>query len=161
VFDEVMRVNVHGPWHGIQAVVPALRAGGGGAIVLISSINGIRGFGTFAAYAASKQAVMGLARTAAIDLAAAHIRVNSVHPGLVDTQMMEFVETQVGAPSSAAARAAFTDFVPLRRYAKPAEIADVVRFLLSDHASYVTGAGYIVDGGFTSGIPAGAAQSSD
>jgi NAD(P)-dependent dehydrogenase (short-subunit alcohol dehydrogenase family) len=67
----------------------------------------------------------------------------------------------VGAPSSAAARAAFTDFVPLRRYAKPAEIADVVRFLLSDHASYVTGAGYIVDGGFTSGIPAGAAQRSD
>lgn len=157
VFDEVMRVNVHGPWHGIQAVAPVMKAAGSGAIVIVSSINGIRGFGTFAAYAASKQAVMGLARTAAIDLAQSGIRVNSLHPGLVDTQMMQQVEETVGASDSQAARAAFNAFVPLGRYAAPAEIARVAAFLLSDQASYITGAGYIVDGGFTAGIPAGGA----
>lgn len=156
VFDEVMRVNVHGPWHGIQAVTPLMRAAGSGSIVLVSSINGIRGFGTFAAYAASKHAVMGLAKTAAIDLARHGIRVNSVHPGLVNTAMMQKVEEQVGAPSLEAAHAHFSSFVPLRRYAEPHEIAQVIAFLSSDEASYVTGVGYIVDGGFTTGIPASA-----
>lgn len=156
VFDEVMRVNVHGPWHGIQAVTTLMKATGSGSIVLVSSINGIRGFGTFAAYAASKHAVMGLAKTAAIDLARHGIRVNSVHPGLVNTAMMQQVEEQVGAPSIEAARAQFSAFVPLRRYAEPHEIAQVIAFLSGDEASYVTGAGYIVDGGFTTGVPASA-----
>jgi NAD(P)-dependent dehydrogenase (short-subunit alcohol dehydrogenase family) len=156
-FEEVMRVNVRGVWCGMQSVIPTLERRGAGGIVIISSINGIRGFGTFAAYAASKQAEMGLARTAAIDLAQSGIRVNSVHPGLVDTQMMQIVEDNVGAVDRQAARAAFNAFVPLGRYAAPAEIAHVAAFLLSDQASYVTGAGYIVDGGFTTGIPAGVA----
>jgi NAD(P)-dependent dehydrogenase (short-subunit alcohol dehydrogenase family) len=152
-FDRVLRVNLHGPWHGIQAVVPHMK-GSGGSIVLTSSINGIRGFATFAGYAASKQAVMGLTRTAAIDLARYGIRVNSVHPGLTDTRMMQDVENMVAPGNPADAKSAFASFVPLGRYCAPAEVANVIAFLAGNEASYVTGAAYIVDGGFTAGVPA-------
>ena len=152
-FDRVLQVNVYGPWHGIQAVVPYMKSGGG-SIVMTSSINGIRGFATFAGYAASKQAVMGMTRTAAIDLARHGIRVNSVHPGLTDTRMMNDVENTVAPGNPADARNAFAAFVPLARYGTPAEVANVIAFLASNKASYVTGAAYIVDGGFTAGVPA-------
>ena len=152
-FDRVMRVNVHGPWHGIQAVVPYMKASGG-SIVMTSSINGIRGFPTFAGYAASKQAVMGLTRTAAIDLARHGIRVNSVHPGLTDTRMMQDVENMIAPATPADARSNFKAFVPLGRYGAPEEVANVIAFLASNEASYITGAAYIVDGGFTAGVAA-------
>jgi NAD(P)-dependent dehydrogenase (short-subunit alcohol dehydrogenase family) len=152
-FDRVLRVNVYGPWHGIQAVVPYMKARGG-SIVMTSSINGIRGFATFAGYAASKQAVMGLTRTAAIDLARYAIRINSVHPGLTDTRMMQDVENMVAPATPADARSAFEAFVPLGRYGAPEEVANVIAFLASNEASYVTGAAYIVDGGFTAGVAA-------
>lgn len=152
-FDRVMRVNVHGPWHGIRAAVPRMIEADGGSIVLTSSINGIRGFANFSAYAASKHAVMGLARTAAIDLARHRIRVNSVHPGLVDTRMMRDVETMVAPESPADAHASFAALVPLKRYAAPGEIASLMAWLASEEASYVTGAACVADGGFTTGIP--------
>lgn len=151
-FDQVMRVNVHGPFLAIQAVVPAMQRRGGGAIVLTSSINGRRGFATFGGYAASKQAVQGLTLTSAVDLAVHRIRVNSVHPGVTRTRMMESVETMVAPGQENAARTAFSQYAAMQRYAEPQEIAAVIAFLASDDASYVTGSNYVVDGGFTAAM---------
>jgi len=152
VFEQVMRVNVHGPFLGIQAAVPAMKRRGGGAIVLTSSINGRRGFATFGGYAASKQALQGLTLTAAVDLAAHGIRVNSVHPGVTRTRMMDAVENMVAPGEEASARAAFSKFPAMQRYGEPEEIAAVIAFLASADASYVTGSNYVVDGGFTAAM---------
>ncbi|WP_411819926.1 SDR family NAD(P)-dependent oxidoreductase [Hyphococcus formosus] len=151
-FDQIMDVNVRGPFIAIQKLTPHLAKRGGGSIVLVSSINGIKGFATFGAYAASKQAVMGLMKTSSIDLASRNIRVNSVHPGVVNTNMMRDVETMVAPEDTQAAKSAFAAIAPMKRYADPSEIATSIAFLLSDEASYITGAGNIIDGGFTTGI---------
>jgi NAD(P)-dependent dehydrogenase (short-subunit alcohol dehydrogenase family) len=152
VFDKVMKVNVHGPFLAMQAAVPAMKRRGSGAIVLTSSINGRRGFATFGGYAASKQAVQGLTLTAAVDLAPHAIRVNSVHPGVTRTRMMSSVESMVAPGDEAVARASFSKFPALQRYAQPQEIAAVIAFLASRDASYVTGSNYVVDGGFTAAM---------
>lgn len=152
VFDRVMQVNVHGPFLAIQAAVPAMKRRGGGSIVLTSSINGRRGFATFGGYAASKQAVQGLTLTAAVDLAAHSIRVNSVHPGVTRTRMMSAVESLVAPGDEATARAAFSRYAALQRYGEAEEIAAVIAFLASRDASYVTGSNYVVDGGFTAAM---------
>lgn len=152
VFDRVMQVNVHGPFLAIQASVPAMIRRGGGAIVLTSSINGRRGFARFGGYAASKQAVQGLALTAAVDLAPHGIRVNSVHPGVTRTRMMSAVESLVAPGEEAAARVTFARLAAQQRYAEPEEIAAVIAFLASRDASYVTGSNYVVDGGFTAAM---------
>ncbi|MEL7030366.1 MAG: SDR family oxidoreductase [Pseudomonadota bacterium] len=152
VYDRVMRLNVRGPFVALQKLVPHLEQTGGGSIVFVSSINGVKGFPTFGAYAASKQAVTGLMKTAAIDLAARKIRVNSVHPGVIDTQMMRDVEQTLSPDDTEGARTSFASAAAMKRYGETDEIAASIAFLLSDDASYVTGATQIVDGGFTAGV---------
>jgi NAD(P)-dependent dehydrogenase (short-subunit alcohol dehydrogenase family) len=127
----------------VPVILPALRASGpGAAIVGIASIEAVVGDGRIPAYCASKAGLLGLVRSLAVGLAP-DIRVNAVCPGYVDTPMT------APALSSSEARERFTRRVPLGRVASPDEIARVVRFLLSDDASYVTGAELIVDGGLT------------
>lgn len=143
-FARLLRVNLLGSFLGIKAVVPALREAGGGSIVNISSTAGLRGIAGHAAYGASKFGLRGLTRSAALDLAPDRIRVNSVHPGVIDTPM---VASALGPAPGDQERPR----VPLRRVGQPDEVARLVRFLAGDASSYITGAEFAVDGGLTTG----------
>ncbi|MEV7560987.1 SDR family NAD(P)-dependent oxidoreductase [Streptomyces sp. NPDC048331] len=137
-FEALLRVNLLGPFLGIQAVAPVLRAGGGGSIVNISSTAGLVGIPGHAAYGSTKFGLRGLTRSAALDLARDRIRVNSVHPGAIDTPMV--AEAVAGRDWS---------HVPLGRMGRPEEVGELVLFLCSDASSYVTGGEFTVDGGMT------------
>lgn len=139
--ERVLRVNVIGTWHGIRAVIAPLRAAGGGSIVNISSLAGMKGFVHLGSYGASKWAVRGLTKTAARELGADAIRVNSVHPGTIDGTGM------FSAPTDPAAYDALYRAMPLHRPGIADEVSGVVVYLLSDLSSYVTGAEHLVDGG--------------
>ncbi|MFJ7586189.1 glucose 1-dehydrogenase [Streptomyces sp. NPDC097617] len=139
-FEALLRVNLLGPFLGIQAVAPVLRAGGGGSIVNISSTAGLVGIPGHAAYGSTKFALRGLTRSAALDLARDRIRVNSVHPGAIDTPMV--AEAVAGRNWS---------HVPLGRMGLAEEVGELVLFLCSDASSYMTGTEFTVDGGMTAG----------
>ena len=138
VFEKVLTVNVTGVFNGVKAVTPSLRAAGGGSIVNISSISGLYGTNGTAAYTASKFAVRGLTKTAAMDLGRYGIRVNSVHPGLIDTDMAAGVNYSL-------------DHLALRRIGEPSEIGGLVVFLASDESSFCPGAEFAADGGDSAG----------
>ncbi|HEX6423346.1 MAG TPA: glucose 1-dehydrogenase [Acidimicrobiales bacterium] len=140
-FENIMRVNVQGVFLGMKSVVPSMTRAGGGSIVNISSTAGLVGLPYLGAYVASKWAVRGLTKTAAIDLGHMGIRVNSVHPGGIDTPMV--AGTTADAP--------FYKRLPVPRMGSPDEAARAVLFLASDEASYIAGAELAVDGGATCG----------
>jgi NAD(P)-dependent dehydrogenase (short-subunit alcohol dehydrogenase family) len=140
-WDAVINVNQKGVWLGIKAAAPAMKKRGAGSIINISSIYGLIGSGGSAAYHASKGAVRLLTKTAAVEYAPFNIRVNSVHPGVIKTPMTDiFAEKDLDAIAALA---------PMKRAARPEEVGYVVLFLASDEASFVTGAEYAVDGGYT------------
>ena len=144
VFDEVMAINVKGTWLCLRLEIRRMRPRGRGSIVNTSSIAGIRGIPGLAAYAASKHAILGLTRAAALDAAPWGIRINCLCPGTTRTPMMERqMRTRVGGESATRAR------IPLDRFATPAEQANAAAWLLSDKASFVTGEELVVDGGST------------
>lgn len=144
-FDDVMRVNVRGLWNCLRAEIPAMLATGGGAIVNTASVMGWLGASGMAAYVASKHAVVGLTRTAALDYACQSIRVNAVLPGAIETPMLTergFIANPGLADVAAAAH-------PLGRLGQPHEVAEAAAWLLSDCASFVTGHCLAVDGGLS------------
>jgi 3alpha(or 20beta)-hydroxysteroid dehydrogenase len=143
-FRRVIEVNLIGTMIGMKTVAPSMRRAGGGSIVNISSNAGIVGLPALGAYVSSKWAVRGLSKTAAMDLGRRGIRVNSLHPGGVDTPMTRM-------PGHEPDDSPFAKSLPLQRFGLPDEIASVVTFLASDEASYVTGAEWAVDGGATAG----------
>lgn len=140
-WDRVLQVNLTGPFLCAQACAPVMIANGGGAIVNIGSISGLRASTLRVAYGTSKAALMHLTRQQAAELGERGVRVNAVAPGPVDTAMAK----QVHTPDI---RAAYHDAIPLNRYGSEAEIAAAVWFLCSDAAAYVTGQTLAVDGGF-------------
>ncbi|MDL4816231.1 glucose 1-dehydrogenase [Actinomadura opuntiae] len=142
-FEDILRINLIGPFLGIRAVVPAMRARGGGSIVNISSTAGLRGIRGHSAYGASKFGLRGLTLSAALDLGADGIRVNSVHPGVIDTPMIASIGVERGAGKAPR--------VPLGRAGIPEDVAGLVLFLASDASAYITGAELAVDGGLSTG----------
>lgn len=145
-FDRVIDVNLKGTWLGVKSVIEPMKAAGRGAIVNISSIEGFVGAEGLSAYAASKFAVRGLTKSAARELARFKIRVNSVHPGAINTAMA--VNPDLMAEVDAEA---FVKSMVIKRFAKPVEVSHVVAFLASDRASYCTGSEFTVDGGLLTG----------
>jgi 3alpha(or 20beta)-hydroxysteroid dehydrogenase len=145
-YMEVVRVNQLGVFLGMKAVLGAMGTGGGGSIVNISSVAGLTGAIGQVAYGATKWAVRGMTKTAAVELAMVNIRVNSIHPGLIDTQMLQMVRDFGVAPED------LLSTVPQSRFGTADEVAKVALFLASDESSHCTGGEYTVDGGMTAGF---------
>jgi 3alpha(or 20beta)-hydroxysteroid dehydrogenase len=139
-WNQVVAVNQTGVFLGMKAVAPRMKEQRSGAIVNISSVGGLSGASACFAYAATKWAVRGMTKGAAIELGPFGIKVNSVHPGIIDTPMMSGTDLD-GLAS--------TIGVPLQRYAQPEEVANLVLWLVSDDNSYATGAEFVIDGGQT------------
>ncbi|BDB44752.1 MULTISPECIES: glucose 1-dehydrogenase [Mycobacterium] len=140
-FRRVMDINALGTFLGLQAVVPAMRRAGGGSIINVSSLAGLVGMAQSLAYCASKWAVRGMTRSAALDLGADRIRVNSVHPGVIDTPILGGIRDivdQILPPN-----------LPLGRIGRADEIANMILFLASDESSYTTGCEFTADGGWS------------
>lgn len=145
-WDRVISINQKGVWLGMKEAVPAMRKRGAGSIINISSIYGIIGSGGSAAYHASKGAVRIMSKTAAVEYAPDKIRVNSIHPGVIRTPMLEAFQDDAELRQ---ALEAITAVAPLKRAGTPEEVAYCALFLASDESSFVTGSELVVDGGYT------------
>ena len=150
-FDQVIAVNVRGVWLGIKYAAPAMISGGGGSIVNTASVAGLFGSRGISPYSASKHAVAGLTKSAALELARSGVRVNAVCPAPIETRMMRSLETFIGGDDADEVRKAFAERLPAERYGEPYEVAALVAFLASDEASYITGSLYPIDGGYSAG----------
>ncbi|MET9213029.1 MULTISPECIES: glucose 1-dehydrogenase [unclassified Nocardia] len=139
-WQRILDINLTGTFLGMQAAAQSMIDAGGGSMINISSVEGLRGSPGLHGYTATKFAVRGLTKSVALELAPHRIRVNSVHPGLIRTPMT------AGIPE---------DFlqIPLGRGADPEEVSALILFLASDESSYSTGAEFVIDGGLTTGIP--------
>jgi 3alpha(or 20beta)-hydroxysteroid dehydrogenase len=135
-FDRLVAVNLRGTFLGMRSALGPMRAAGGGSIVNISSLAGLHGYYAHGAYGAAKWGVTGITQTAAVEFGPSGIRVNSVHPGPIDTDMLP------GRDNLERLRDA-----PLGRAGQPAEVAELVLFLASDASAFVTGAAVTIDGG--------------
>jgi 3alpha(or 20beta)-hydroxysteroid dehydrogenase len=140
VFKEVFETNAMGCWLGMKSVIPSLRAAGGGSIVNTSSTVDMTGAASLSAYAASKWGIRGMTKCAALELGRDRIRVNSVHPGAIDTVM-----AYPGFPPDV--REALLAAVPIPRIGRPEEVASLMVFLASPESAYCTGAEFVIDGG--------------
>jgi cyclopentanol dehydrogenase len=143
-WDSLQNINGRGTFIGCREVIPAMKAAGGGSIINVSSTFAIVGRAGFAAYSASKGAVRGLSKSLAAELAEFNIRVNSIYPGTIETNLTKHVL------SSPAGIEEIIGPQLIRRPGLPLEVANAVLFLASDESSFVTGAEIIVDGGYTS-----------
>lgn len=149
-YMRVINVNQVGVFLGMKYTAPAMIEGGGGSIVNISSTNGMAGYGGTVAYTASKFAVRGMTKNAALELGQHGIRVNSIHPGGVETPMT--APETLGDTITDEARDATYAMLPLGRAAQPVEIAHLAAYLASDESSYSTGSEFIADGGMLAGV---------
>lgn len=145
VFDKVIAVNLKGVWLGCQHVIPKMEEGG--SVIITSSVAGLKGFAGLGAYVATKHAVVGVMRVAAAENAARKIRVNTIHPGPVDNDMMRRIESDMSPDSPDAVKDGFTATVPFGRYATSKEVGEIALFLASDESKYITGCTHLIDGG--------------
>jgi NAD(P)-dependent dehydrogenase (short-subunit alcohol dehydrogenase family) len=141
-WHKVIDVNLHGVFYGMRAALRFMKDNGGGAIVNLASILGSVGFVDASPYVASKHAVVGMTKAAALEYAADGIRVNSVGPGFISTALVE-------SSLDEAARAEVAGAHALNRMGTPAEVASLVVYLLSDEAGFITGSYHLIDGGYT------------
>lgn len=146
-FQQIVQVNQVGVFLGIKSVAPEIEAAGGGTIVNTASYTGLTGMSLVGAYAATKHAIVGLTRVAALELGAKGIRVNAVCPGAVDTPMSNPEGTDPGALDEL-----YRSLVPLGRVGQPEEVARLALFLTGEDSSYITGQPFVIDGGWLAGV---------
>ncbi len=146
-YDRIFNTNVRGTWLCMMYEIKEMLRNGGGAIVNMASFVAEQGFAGVPLYVASKHAVLGLTRAAALEYIAAGVRINAIGPGVVDTPMLD--RFTASAPNPAEAKAGLGKIPPIGRLAKPYEIAHAAMFLCSDAAAYMVGAHLVVDGGIT------------
>ncbi|MER5381099.1 glucose 1-dehydrogenase [Streptomyces sp. NBC_00647] len=154
-FMQIVQVNQVGVFLGIKTLAPELAAAGGGTIVNTASYTGLTGMAYVGAYAATKHAIVGLTRVAALELAAKRIRVNAVCPGAVDTAMSNPSQLDPGANTEEASQALdelYRKLVPLGRIGRPEEVARLALFLTGEDSSYITGQPFVIDGGWLAGV---------
>ena len=143
-YDAVMDINVKGVWLSMKYEIPQMLDQGGGAIVNCSSVAGVIGFPGIGIYSASKHAVIGLTKAAALEYSAQGIRVNAVNPAVIDTEMVDRLADGMNMKKDD-----LTTFHPIGRLGRVEEVAEAVLWLCSDKASFVIGHSLMVDGGFT------------
>lgn len=148
-WDLVQAVNVKGVWLGLKHAFPVMAEGGGGSVIITSSVAGLQGNARMSAYTVSKHAVIGLARTAAIEGAEHGIRVNCINPGPVDNRMMRSLESGMNADDPDSVKEGFTQMIPMGRYVEEDDVARVAVYLASDLSGFVTGTLNVVDGGLS------------
>ncbi|WP_010277793.1 SDR family NAD(P)-dependent oxidoreductase [Paenibacillus senegalensis] len=141
-FDQVMSVNVRGVFLGLKHVLPHMIKQKSGSVINTSSVAGLNGSPDVSPYIASKHAVVGLTKTAALEVAEANVRVNSVHPSPVNTRMMRSLESGMKIDEKTLSKS-----IPLGRYGETSDIAYLVLFLASDESTFITGSQYRIDGG--------------
>ena len=149
-WEEILRVNLIGPWLAIKYAAPHMKARGGGSIVCTASVAGIRAGAGGPAYSASKAGVINLVKVAAVQLCESKVRVNAICPGLIETGMTQGIYDMARA---AGKETAIGQLNPLRRGGEPSEIAQVALFLASDESSYVNGHALVADGGLSVSHP--------
>lgn len=154
-FQQIIQVNQVGCFLGIRAAAPEIEAAGGGTIVNTASYTAMTGMAYVGAYAATKHAILGLTRVAAMELAAKNIRVNAVCPGAVDTPMTNPAQLDPTADPTEAREAVaelYKKLVPLGRIGRPEEVAALALFLSGDDSAYITGQPFVIDGGWLAGV---------
>ena len=139
-WDRIIAINLTGVFLGMRAQIPAMLKAGGGAIVNLASILGSVGRANAVGYVASKHAVVGMTRAAAMDYAEQGIRINAVGPGYIRTPLVETAVADLDP---------IVQLHPVKRLGRPEEVGEVIAFLLSDRASFMTGGYHVVDGGYT------------
>lgn len=149
--DQVLAVNLKGSLFALQAALTVMKAQGSGSVVCLSSISGVIGSASLAAYTMSKHAIIGLVRAAALEAAASGVRINAVCPGPIDSDMMQRLDRALSEryPERVAGTGGAASGLPLQRYVTADEVARMIAFLCSDEAAACTGGTYMVDGGFT------------
>ncbi|MEO8618075.1 MAG: SDR family NAD(P)-dependent oxidoreductase [Sphingomicrobium sp.] len=147
-FEDVLKINVIGVWLAMKYAAAPMRERGGGSIIALSSIAGVIGFPAMSPYVASKHAVYGLVKTAALEFGEANIRVNAVGPGPIDNRMIDSLQKQLSPDDPEAMRAGVEASIPIKRYGTSEEVAHLIAFLASDASSYCSGSIHMIDGGF-------------
>lgn len=148
-FEQVLHTNVIGVWLAMKYCVNPMKQRGGGSMIAMASMAGVIGSPNMAPYIASKHAVNGLVKTAALELGPSAIRVNAIAPGPIDNRMIHSLEAQYSPDDPKAVRADLTTKIALQRYGTNEEVAQLALFLASDESSYCSGAMYLMDGGYT------------
>ena len=148
MFENVLQTNVIGVWLAMKLCIGSMKTRRSGSIIATSSAAGLIGFPGVSPYVASKHAVCGLVKTAALELGEFNIRVNAIAPGPIDNRMIHSLEEQMDPGNSAAVRSAIEGSIAMRRYGTNEEVANLALFLASDESSYCTGVVHSIDGGY-------------
>lgn len=146
--EDVFQVNFIGVWLTMKHCIDVMKKQKRGSIIAVSSIAGFIGFPGLSMYSASKHAIHGLVKTAALELKDSGVRVNAIAPGPIKNRMVSSIENQINPEESEAVRAQLTSMIPMSRYGTNDEVANLVAFLASDDSSYCTGSIHAIDGGF-------------
>ncbi|WP_060986221.1 SDR family NAD(P)-dependent oxidoreductase [Delftia acidovorans] len=150
-FQRVIDVNVMGVFLGLKYTIPVMQKQGGGSIIITSSIGGLKGFAGLSAYVTSKHALVGMMRSAVLEIGNSGVRVNTIHPSPIETRMMRSIEEGAAPGQGSAVKKQFEASIPAGRYGTPTEVAQTALFLASDESRFCTGGRYSVDGGMSAG----------